>query len=205
VVAGADFDCRGKKMIAPAPPSDAPESKPRFGFFKTTGYIGLNILVVVHLVAVLSAPLTVGPSSQTSRRAWNLLSPYLQALYLNHGFHYFAPEPGSSNLVSWSVTRENGSTVSGRFPNFDISPRLMYHRHFMLSEVLGNSSPELQPDIVRGFARNLLREHGGKAVSLSTIRHELSSMARVRAGGKLTDSDLYTEQPFGTYTREDLQ
>ncbi|MEY3459666.1 MAG: hypothetical protein RL215_2823 [Planctomycetota bacterium] len=196
-------------MIGPiAAPTAAPgasENHQPVGLFRKIGYISLNVLIVVHLVAILSAPLTVGPSSQISRRVWGCLAPYLQALYLNHGFHYFAPEPGSSNLVSWSVTCEDGRVVSGRFPNFDIFPRLMYHRHFMLSEVLGNSSPELQPDIVRGFARNLLREHGGKTVSLSAIRHELSSMARVRAGGKLTDPDLYTEQPFGTFTREDLQ
>lgn len=126
-------------------------------------------------------------------------------IYLNHGFHYFAPEPGSSNLVSWSVTREDGSVVSGQFPNFQIHPRLLYHRHFMLSEVLGNSDPELQSEIVKGFARNLLREHNGRSVSLSTVRHELSTMIRVRAGGKLTDPDLYSEQPLGSYTKDELQ
>ena len=192
-------------MTAIVAPPERQVKKPLLRLLKKIGYIGLNIFIVLHLIAILSAPLTVGPSSQTSRRVWDLLSPYLQALYLNHGFHYFAPEPGSSNLVSWSVTREDGSVISGRFPNFDIYPRLMYHRHFMLSEVLGNSSPDLQPEIVKGFARNLLREHQGQSVSLSTVRHELSSMARVRAGGKLTDPDLYTEQPFGTYTKEDLQ
>jgi hypothetical protein len=192
-------------MTAIVAPLERQVKKPRSRYLKKIGYIGLNVFIVLHLTAILSAPLTVGPSSQTSRRVWDLLSPYLQALYLNHGFHYFAPEPGSSNLVSWSVTRDDGSVISGRFPNFDIYPRLMYHRHFMLSEVLGNSSPDLQPEIVKGFARNLLREHQGRSVSLSTVRHELSSMARVRAGGKLTDPDLYTEQPFGTYTKEDLQ
>jgi hypothetical protein len=176
-----------------------------FGFFRRTGYLCLNVLLLLHLVAIISAPLTIGPSSPTSRRIWELLSPYLQALYLNHGFHYFAPEPGSSNLVSWTVTRDDGSTLTGRFPNFEIIPRLLYHRHFMLSEVLGNSDPQLQPEIARGFARNLLREHNAAQVSLSTIRHELSSMVRVRVGGQLTDPDLYTEQPLGSFTREDFQ
>jgi hypothetical protein len=173
--------------------------------FRRIGYICLNVFLLLHVTAIVSAPLTVGPSSPTSRRVWDLFSPYLQAMYLNHGFHYFAPEPGSSNLVSWTVTREDGSSISGRFPNFDIFPRLMYHRHFMLSEVLGNSSPDLQPEIVRGFARNLLREHNGVSVSLSSIRHELSSMPRIRAGGQLTDADLYTEQPWGLFTREDVR
>ena len=188
-------------------PLNSPASAPnhRRGFFRKFGYVCLNVLLVLHVIAIISAPLTVGPASSTSRKLWDVMSPYLQALYLNHGFHYFAPEPGSSNLVSWTVTRPDGSTVSGQFPNFQISPRLLYHRHFMLSEVLGNSEPERQPEIVRGFARNLLREHGGQSVSLSTIRHELSSMPRIRAGGRLTDADLYTEQPLGSFTAKDLQ
>lgn len=185
--------------------SSASAPKHRNRFFRKLGYVCLNVVLILHVIAIISAPLTVGPSSSTSQRIWDVMSPYLQTLYLNHGFHYFAPEPGSSNLVSWTVTRPDGSTVSGQFPNFDITPRLLYHRHFMLSEVLGNSEPERQPEIVRGFARNLLREHGGQSVSLSTIRHELSSMPRIRAGGRLTDADLYTEQPLGSFTAEDLQ
>ena len=165
----------------------------------------VNVWLILHLTGIITAPATVGPSSQTSRNVWEAVAPYLQGLYLNHGFHYFAPQPGSSNLVSWTVTRKDGTTETGRFPNFDIKPRLNYHRHFMLSEFLGNSPPDLQMVIARGFARNLCREHDGESVSISTIRHDLPSMERVRAGGKLNDSDLYEEQPLGHFTREELQ
>ena len=165
----------------------------------------VNVWLLIHLTAIITAPATVGPSSQTSRTVWEAVAPYLEGLYLNHGFHYFAPQPGSSNLVAWTVTRQDGTTISGRFPNFDIEPRLFYHRHFMLSEYLGNASPEEQAIIARGFARNLCREHDGKSVSVSTVRHDLPSMERVRAGGKLDDGDLYEEQPLGTFLREDFQ
>ena len=165
----------------------------------------INLWLMMHLTAIITAPATVGPSSQTSRTVWEAVAPYLQGLYLNHGFHYFAPQPGSSNLVAWTVTRKDGTSVSGRFPNFDIKPRLLYHRHFMLSEFLGNADPELQPTIARGFARNLCREYDGESVSISTVRHDLSSMERIRAGGKLNDGDLYEEQPLGTFRREELQ
>jgi len=168
-------------------------------------FFAVNVWLIMHLTAIITAPATVGPSSQTSRNIWEAVSPYLQTLYLNHGFHYFAPQPGSSNLVSWTVTRKDGSTQSGRFPNFDIKPRLCYHRHFMLSEFLGNSPPELQAVIARGFARNLCREYDAESVSLSTVRHDLPSPERVRAGGLLTDSDLYEEQPLGFFTREELR
>ncbi|MCA9084046.1 MAG: hypothetical protein KDA81_08325 [Planctomycetaceae bacterium] len=172
---------------------------------KKVGFFLLNCWLIVHLTGIVTAPATVGPSSQTARNVWEVVGPYLQLLYLNHGFHFFAPQPGSSNLVSWAVTTKSGETVSGRFPNFDIKPRLLYHRHFMLSEFLGNNSPEMQAVIVKGFARNLCREYDGVQVSLSTVRHELSTMERVRAGGKLTDGDLYEEQPLGTFTWEELQ
>lgn len=165
----------------------------------------LNAWLVMHLVGIITAPATVGPSSQTARNVWEYVGPYLQVLYLNHGFHYFAPQPGSSNLVSWSVTTKDGHVKSGRFPNFDIFPRLNYHRHFMLSEFLGNADPETQNLIAKGFARNLCRTHDGASVSLSTIRHDLASMERIRAGGTLTDADLYEEQPLGTFTWDELQ
>jgi hypothetical protein len=193
------------RFLTSAASSEPTAARSLFGLFRKIGYLGLNLLLLLHLVAIISAPLTIGPSSATSRRIWDLFSPYLQVLYLNHGFHYFAPEPGSSNLVSWTVTRDDGSTLTGRFPNFEMTPRLLYHRHFMLSEVLGNSDPQLQSEIARGFARNLLREHNAAQVSLSTIRHDLSSMVRVRVGGQLTDPDLYTEQPLGSFTRKDFQ
>jgi hypothetical protein len=193
------------RFLTSAASSEPTAARSLFGLFRKIGYLGLNLLLLLHLVAIISAPLTIGPSSATSRRIWDSFSPYLQVLYLNHGFHYFAPEPGSSNLVSWTVTRDDGSTLAGRFPNFEMTPRLLYHRHFMLSEVLGNSDPQLQSEIARGSARNLLREHNAAQVSLSTIRHDLSSMVRVRVGGQLTDSDLYTEQPLGSFTRKDFQ
>jgi len=164
----------------------------------------VNVWLVIHLTAIITAPATVGPSSQTSRNIWEIVAPYLQGLYLNHGFHYFAPQPGSSNLVSWSLNRKDGTTLSGRFPSFEIMPRLNYHRHFMLSEFLGNSPPELQAVIVKGFARNLCREYDGESVTISTVRHDLPSMERVRAGGRLNDGDLYEEQPLGTFRRDEL-
>ena len=119
------------------------------------GILLINVWLILHLVAIVSAPATVGPSSQTARTIWSALSPYLETLHLNHGYHYFAPEPGSSHLVSWTAIRQDGSMATGTFPNPDIQPRLMYHRHFMLSEFLGNADPELREILASGFARHL--------------------------------------------------
>ena len=189
-----------------APATERQVTRPRRkSWLRRSAMVALNLWLIMHLTAIVTAPATVGPSSVTARTVWEAVGPYLQAFYLNHGFHYFAPEPGSSNLVSWTVTLKDGSTRSGVFPNFEIAPRLLYHRHFMLSEFLGNSEPELQSVIARGFARNLCREHNAESVSLSTIRHDLPSMGRIRAGGRLTDEDLYEERPLGAYRWEELQ
>jgi len=195
----------GAPRTIPSVEQPAETGGQRGRFWRRAGFCLMNAWLVMHLTAIIAAPATVGPSSQTARTVWEAVAPYLQGLYLNHGFHYFAPQPGSSNLVAWTVTRADGTSVSGRFPNPDISPRLLYHRHFMLSEFLGNSPPELQSVIVRGFARNLCREYDGASVSLSSIRHDLPSMERVRAGGKLNDSDLYEEQMLGIFQRKELQ
>ncbi len=174
-------------------------------WLRVVGYIAVNAWLLMHLIAIVTAPATVGPSSQTARNVWLAVGPYLQAGYLNHGFHYFAPQPGSSNLVAWTVTLKDGTTKSGRFPNRDIQPRLLYHRHFMLSEFLGNADPDLQSVVVRGFARNLCREHNAVSVALSTVRHDLPSMERIRAGGQPDDGDLYEEQPLGMFEWNQLQ
>jgi hypothetical protein len=167
--------------------------------FRRLGFVVLNLWLVGHLMAIVTAPATVGPSSQTARDVWDVVSPYLQVLYLNHGFHYFAPQPGSSHLVDWEVTRHDGSTESGRFPNFDIRPRLMYHRYFMLSEYLGNAESDQQKAIANAFAMNLCREYSAGNATLATVRHDLPTMARIRTGGSLTDEDLYEEQPLGDF------
>ncbi|MEZ6063416.1 MAG: hypothetical protein R3C19_23970 [Planctomycetaceae bacterium] len=169
------------------------------------GRLALNTWLVIHLTAIIAAPATVGPSSQSARKVWEIFSPYLQACYLNHGFHYFAPQPGSSHLVSWTATMADGSTKSGVFPNPEIQPRLLYHRHFMLSEFLGNADPELQQQVIRSYARNLCREHSAVSVSVSLVRHDLPTMERVRAGGTLEDGDLYEEQPLGMFRWDELQ
>ena len=174
-------------------------------YLRLCGTVLLNFWLIFHLTGIITAPATVGPSSQTARSIWELVGPYLQVFYLNHGFHFFAPEPGSSNLVAWSATLPDGSVRSGRFPNFDIQPRLYYHRHFMLSEFLGNSDPELQQQLVQAYAGNICRQHNAVSVSLSVVRHNLSAMERVRAGGRLNDPDLYEEQPLGTFQWKSLQ
>ena len=97
-------------------PPPAESTAPQRSRWRRVMFCIVNLWLLIHLTAIITAPATVGPSSQTSRTVWEAVAPYLQGLYLNHGFHYFAPQPGSSNLVSWTVNRKDGTAVSGRFP-----------------------------------------------------------------------------------------
>ncbi|MFK7821472.1 MAG: hypothetical protein AB8G99_22340 [Planctomycetaceae bacterium] len=166
---------------------------------KRIGYIALNVWIVFHVLSIMITPMTVGASSQLSQRVWTLISPYPRMLYLAHGFHYFAPEPGFSTLLKYEATLKDGEVVSGTLPNRDISPRLLYHRHFMVTESLGGTDPEGRTTMVRAFANQLLNEHEAKEVSLTMVRHNLPTMPRVRVGGSLTEPDLYEEEFLGTF------
>lgn len=167
------------------------------------GYVAVNVWIVFHLFAMIITPATVGASSLLARRTWQIVSPYPQALYLAHGYHFFAPEPGSSTLLKYSARLPSGETTSGTLPNRDISPRLLYHRHFMVTEFLGGIEPDYRDLMVRSFADRLLEEHGAEEVSLTAVRHDLATMTRIRVGGSLTESDLYEEEYLGTFRWDD--
>jgi len=101
--------------------------------------------LVVHLTAVFVAPFAFasnsGPApSPFADAAYRLFRPYIGALYLDHGYFFFAPNPGPSHLVDYKVEFDDGrEPVTGRFPDLKTErPRLLYHRHFMLAEALNN-------------------------------------------------------------------
>jgi hypothetical protein len=166
---------------------------------KRFGQFAINAWIVLHLLAIMITPLTVGASSQLSQRVWAMISPYSRTLYLAHGFHYFAPEPGYSTLLEYDAVLPDGEVVSGTLPNRDISPRLLYHRHFMVTEALGGTDPDNRETMVRAFADRLLDEHSAEEVSLTMVRHNLPTMPRIRVGGSLTEEDLYDEEFLGTF------
>ncbi|MFG0333819.1 MAG: hypothetical protein ACF8TS_10690, partial [Maioricimonas sp. JB049] len=103
----------------------APLDPPR-SWWRRIGFVLINLWLVFHLAAIIIAPASVSPSSPLIRTGWDWVHPYLQALYLNHGYNFFAPQPGESTLVGWEVTREDGSTRTGRFPDRSTFPRLLY-------------------------------------------------------------------------------
>jgi hypothetical protein len=183
---------------------DATDSVARGPFWKRLGFAAVNVWLVYHLFAILVGPASVSPSSGFQQQCWLLARPYLQSLYLNHGWHYFSPEPGRSTLLSYTLRHADGSVETGRLPNRDIQPRLLYHRYFMLTEFLGNSDPAEQSLWHRAYARALCRQSGAQRVSLSRVFHDLPLAERILAGGTLDDPEFFTEEAIGSFESSEL-
>ncbi len=159
----------------------------------------INGWLVLHLTAIVVAPASVSPSSDLARSMWEFFQPYLEALYLNNGYHFFAPEPSPSTLLGFVAERKDGSTYRGRIPNRQIRPRLLYHRHFMLSEHMNIAPTELQEQWYSSYAEHLAQKYDASKVSLTKVTHKLPSMEMVRNGVQLDDPGSFDEQPLGVF------
>src|SRR6478736_9127075 len=112
------------------------------GGMVTWAKVVISVVVVLHLAAVVTPPLAFacrGDSPLVEPIA-RVFAPYCGATFLDHGYAFFAPNPGPNHLVDYTVEFADGRpAVTGRFPNLrEERPRLLYHRHFMLSEALHN-------------------------------------------------------------------
>lgn len=165
----------------------------------------VSVLLVLHLVAIASAPLAMEPASLPAQKVFAFFRPYLDATFLNHGYHFFAPEPGPSHLIRYELTFSDGRIESGVFPDpAEQRPRLNYHRHFMLSEfanrlaVSDSQQPTLR-ELSRSFARHLMSERNAQSATLFLRRHYIPSPQQVREGMTLEAEELYAERPLGTF------
>jgi len=147
-------------------------------------------------------------------------APYLDAAYLNHGYRFFCPAPGPSHLIRYSLKMPDGSTISDVMPNLQTEwPRLFYHRHFMLTDKLGNVWNPEEPDsrappeereewrrsrqlfetVVHSYAMHLLNSTGATEATLDFVRHNLPSRQQVADGKSLTDPASYEVLWTGSY------
>lgn len=171
-----------------------------------------SLLIVGYLAVVIVPPLAgPPPASDLARMAFGPLRPFIHGLGLDHGYRFFAPNPGPGHSIRWVVTRPDGSTLSGSTPDRDADwPRLLYHRRFMVAEKVADRIPppdvpeeirrEAKADwepLVRGVARHLLDVTGGSTVRLEMVEHFLPGPEDVVRGE--TMPDIVT--PLGTYAR----
>ena len=160
----------------------------------------INVWVVLHFTAVIAAAATFGPSSGYVLATWRVFHPYLQFLFLNHGFNFYAPEPSSSMLMEFDAVRPDGSRVTGRIPDPSLSPRLLYQRHLLLTEHLSIAPIDDLRPWYRSYARHLCRKYGASKVHLTLMRHAPMPMEMVRDGGRLDDPLTYTKLDLGDFS-----
>ncbi len=116
-----------------------------------------SLAIVVQLLAVVAEPLrfftygTTRGSSPAADPVRLALAPYVEFAFLNHGYFFFAPEPGPSHLMLCTLHFPDGTVSQVRYPDKTAQrPRLLYHRHFMLAEFLNQlHTPPVDPLLVR--------------------------------------------------------
>lgn len=82
---------------------------------KTIGYVLLSFALAFHVFAVFISPAAMPPVSPLLLDGYELALPYNEALFLNHGYHYFAPDPGASTLISYTIPRSGDAPLVGHF------------------------------------------------------------------------------------------
>lgn len=107
--------------------------------------------IVWHLVGVMVEPISTpprfdGPPSFIGQQLNEFYRPYTTAMYLKHAYKFFAPNPGDSHLVRYDLYFADGTKKLNRndqiFPDrVNHWPRLLYHRHFMLTEFINDGRP----------------------------------------------------------------
>jgi hypothetical protein len=179
------------KPITPDQSVEATPQPPAGGW-----YLLASLAIAFHLLAVWVAPFSVPPSSPFAGTMAMALRPYLDVAFLNHGYKFFAPDPGPTHLVRYELEMPDGSKQAGRFPDLKTQwPRLLYHRHMMLSERLdGPPEASWTQGFARSYAEHLRARHGARKVTLYLVTHALPYPGQVLAGMKLDDPSLYQER-----------
>ena len=192
----------------------------------------LSVLILLHLLAVFLPPFTfasspqpgAAPPSPFAQLFLEFFQPYINALFLDHGYAFFAPDPGPAHLFKAQLEFAEGQPpLELLFPNRRAQwPRLLYHRHFMLSERLNDGyRPAIAPpgiaqdaaqlavyrqgrwnyetyfERVAGSYREHLRiRHGAQRVHLIRLEHRLLYPDEVFEQGRRMDAaELFEENP----------
>ncbi len=183
----------------------------------------ISAAIVYHLAAVfIGAWIGSPPTSPFADQVARPFRAYINLADLNHGYRFFAPNPGPSHLFRYQLTFDDGSTQDGFFPNrAEHWPRLLYHRYFMLSENLNVVWPGRDPSVdgltptddaqrpfqalAKSYAAQLLRSSAAQRIDWQLVRHYQPPPADVLSGRSLTDKYNYEPLERGTLTREEIE
>ncbi len=182
-----------------APPQIRPDQAPRKLPNRMLRYC-INVWVLLHFTAIIAAAGSIGPAPGYVLFVWRVFHPYLEFLFLNHGFNFYAPEPSSSMLMEFEAVRADGSTVTGQIPDRALRPRLLYQRHLLLTEHITLAPIDDRRPWYQSYARHLCRKYGAARVHLTLVSHAPMPMEMVRNGGRLDDAITYTKLDLGEFS-----
>lgn len=188
--------------------------------------LALSALLLVHVLAVLVPPFTFATSSGPGLASpfatpiIAILQPYIDSLFLDHGYFFFAPNPGPSHLMRAKLEFADGRPDEELvFPDRRRhKPRLLYHRHFMLAEQLHSefAPPNPPPGIANdpeqrarweglrqlyemrknSFEEHLKATYGASRVTVHRIEHRLFGPSEFQQSRRpLDEADTYRELP----------
>jgi hypothetical protein len=192
--------------------------------FSRNWKIALSGLLLLHCLAVIAEPFRFftrssrgnSPAADPLRLT---LAPYIEFVYLNHGYFFFAPEPGPSHLMECELRFGENELGRLRFPDKQAQrPRLLYHRHFMLAEFLHQLHvPPVQSAIIEGddqlladwradrgrfelvrdsMIRHVISRYDADGATISRVEHRLPSSDEVLVQRiALNDPTLYVVLP----------
>jgi hypothetical protein len=180
----------------------------------------VSALLVAHLTVVIVMPMTLGPRSELTGGITRSAAPYLQAGNVSHFYAFFAPNPGPSHIIKYELVFEDGKIKKGRFPDIERQwPRLLYHRHFMLTDQLEPPGPDPRGPVPAGaeiidddpvyedwvtrrdrflrrmhsYGKHLLKKHQCNEVRLQFVRHLIPFPSEVLEGRPLNHQDSYLD------------
>jgi hypothetical protein len=189
-----------KPRPSPPPQREPGTASAKRGRLPLVARITISVVLVWHLTAVFLAPLSVPPSSalvaaisQQPPMQW-----YSDALYLNHGYGFFAPDPPPAHQIRYELLDGSGEVVErGEFPNYkEQRPRLLYHRYFMLADQAEQPAPNEQErdywqrGYLESYARRLLWTHeDAQSARVQRLRHWPLPLALAQEGRRLDDPE----------------
>ena len=204
-------------LAKPAPPTETKRpAREKAGAATWSRWVRVlvSLLIAWHLMAVFLGPFSVPPTSATigGLASSKYVRWYSEPLYIHHGYHFFAPNPGPGHIARYRVTGANGETLAeGQFPDRrEHWPRLWYHRHFMLTDqVVMPLPPEIAEDRIRyvleGYALHLLAAHQGERARVELLRHDLIGLDQFQSGRRLDDPSTYVSRMVVEQTSADLK
>lgn len=205
---GAPVKPTGPPTPTPPAPKPRPAATPREGGTKGNGRLGpalrivISVIIIWHFAGIFLAALSIPVSSPLVMRFAQQppMQWYLDALYLNHGHSFFAPDIGPGHVIRYELLDQSGRPIEqGELPNRKTDwPRLFYHRHMMLADQ--SEMPVENKQLVEQWQRKYLQAYGqhlltvnenAQSVHLQRIAHWPLPRNLAAQGIKLTDPKGY--------------